>query len=75
MPAALYHVQEALQVRSSISMRVDQRVPHTRLSSKMDHERKAMFHEQARHSVAVGNVEFDESKSRKFRELREASLL
>src|SRR3546814_6425394 len=73
--AAFENVGEADQIAVDIGVRVDQRIAHTGLRGEVDHALEALFREQRRHAVAIGEIELDEAEARLAFELRKTRVL
>lgn len=75
MSAAFQDVQEAVKIGVDIGVRLIDRMPNARLSSKMDHSRKAMICEQLRHRQPISKVDLREGETRVAAQNLETSAL
>ena len=73
--AAFEHVEEAGDIRLDIGVRIDQRMPHSRLRGEMHHLRKPPGGEQRGHFRPIGDVEPLEAEAREGGELFQPRLL
>ena len=68
-------VDEPDEVALDVRVRIRDRVSHARLRGQVDHAIEALFPEEARHAVTVGQVHAEETESRLGGESRDARLL
>src|SRR5205823_5256021 len=69
------HVEEAGDIRLDIGVRIDQRMPHSRLRGEMHHLRKPPGGEQRGHFHPIGDVEPLEAEAREGGDLLQPLLL
>ena len=62
VPATFEDSREAGQIGIDIGERIDERMPNAGLRREVNDVRKAMLLEQRGHSLAIGEIELDETK-------------
>ena len=63
MPAALQHVEKALEIGVGIGVRMVDRIAHAGLRREMNDLPKPMLREQRRDCLAIGEIDLDESEA------------
>ena len=74
VPAALEHVQRAVDVAPHVGVRILQRIAHAGLRGEMHHARELLAREQRRNRRGIGEIELHEAETR-VREALQARLL